>query len=31
MILLWGIPSDPPLAAVEAELSRRVVPCLFLD
>ena len=31
MILLWGIPSDPPLAAVEAELSRRGVPCLFLD
>lgn len=31
MILLWGIPSDPPLAAVEAELSRRGVPSLFLD
>ena len=31
MILLWGVPSDPPLAAVEAELSRRGAPCLFLD
>jgi len=31
MILLWGIPSDPPLTAVEVELSRRGVPCLFLD
>jgi glutathione synthase/RimK-type ligase-like ATP-grasp enzyme len=31
MILLWGIPSDQPLAAVEAELSRRGVPSLFLD
>jgi glutathione synthase/RimK-type ligase-like ATP-grasp enzyme len=31
VILLWGIPSDPPLAAVEAELSRRSVPSLFLD
>jgi glutathione synthase/RimK-type ligase-like ATP-grasp enzyme len=31
VILLWGIPSDPPLAAVEAELSRRGVPSLFLD
>lgn len=31
MILLWGVPSDPPLAAVEAELSRRGVPSLFLD
>jgi glutathione synthase/RimK-type ligase-like ATP-grasp enzyme len=31
MILVEGIPSDPPLAAVEAELSRRGVPSLFLD
>jgi hypothetical protein len=31
MILLWGLPFDPPLAAVEAELSRRGVPSLFLD
>jgi glutathione synthase/RimK-type ligase-like ATP-grasp enzyme len=31
VILLWGIPSDPNLAAVETVLRSGGVPCLFLD
>jgi hypothetical protein len=31
MVLLWGIPSDPPLAAVERILTRDRIPCAFLD
>lgn len=31
MILLWGVPSDPPLAAVEKILVRKRIPYAFLD
>jgi hypothetical protein len=31
MILLWGVPMDPPLAAVERILRRDGVPYAFLD
>jgi RimK-like ATP-grasp domain len=31
MILLWGVPSDPPLAAVERALRRDGIEPLFLD
>jgi len=31
MVLLWGIPSDPPIAAVERILRRDRVPYAFLD
>ena len=31
MILLWGIPSDPPLAAIERILKRDRVPFSYLD
>jgi hypothetical protein len=31
MILLWGLPADPPLASVRAALSRAGEPVVFLD
>lgn len=31
MILLWGVPSDPPIAAVERILRRNDLPYAFLD
>ena len=31
MVLLWGIPFDPPIAAVERILKRDRVPYAFLD
>lgn len=31
MILLWGVPGDPPLDAVHAELLRRGVPTVLVD
>jgi hypothetical protein len=31
MILLWGVPTDPPIAAVERILRRERVPYSFLD
>ncbi|HEY3457995.1 MAG TPA: hypothetical protein VGK64_25660 [Bryobacteraceae bacterium] len=31
MVLLWGIPSDPPMAAVEEILKRDRVPFSYLD
>lgn len=31
MVLLWGVPSDPPLAAIEKILIRERVPYVFLD
>jgi RimK-like ATP-grasp domain len=31
MVLLWGIPSDPPMAAVERILKRDRVPYSYLD
>src|SRR3954454_13592099 len=31
MVLLWGIPSDPPMAAVERILKRDRVPHSYLD
>jgi hypothetical protein len=31
MVLLWGIPSDPPMAAVERILKRDKVPHAYLD
>src|SRR5205085_5709686 len=31
MILLWGLPEDPPLAAVHAALQAREKPVILLD
>lgn len=31
MILLWGLPADPPLARVQSALCRREAPVALID